>query len=245
MWLALVALAVFGCVLSAPFMLPVLRQMLAGKHLPVPFPVLLGLQGLQVLALASLAAFAGVWASPKVGVDAPLIRARLGGQRVGMRLLGLVPDAVLAGTVCAAAVLLLSLAMKARLPSGVGAFPPMSPWRTASAAFYGGLVEEILFRWGFLTLLAYLFGRLGLGRGAAFVAANVAAAAAFAASHLPAALALGMQLTPVVVSYLLVANGAVALVFGWLFRRHGLESAMLAHGSTDLWLHSVFPVLGL
>jgi membrane protease YdiL (CAAX protease family) len=56
---------------------------------------------------------------------------------------------------------------------------------------------------------------------------------------------MGMHPTLVLVVYLLVGNGLVGLVFGWLFRRRGLESAMLAHGSTDLWLHTVFPVLGL
>lgn len=244
LWVALVALAALGLVLSVPFMLPVLEQMLVGKHLPMSIPVALGLQNFQVLVLASLAAAAGVWAAPKSGLDAPLLRARLGGERVGGRLLRLVPDAVLAGTVSAAALLLFSLAMKARLPAGVGEFPPMSPWRTASAAFYGGIVEEILCRWGLLTVFASLLGRLGLSRGTAFWGANAVAALAFGLLHLPGAHALGMPLTPLVLSYLLVANGVVGLVCGWLFRRRGLESAMLAHGSADLWLHTVFPVLG-
>jgi hypothetical protein len=245
LWVALVGLSAFALVASAPFLLPVLEQMLAGKHLPMSIPVVLALQAFQALVLAALAALAGVWAAPKAGLDAPLLRARLSGERVGGRFLRLLPDAVLAGTVCAAAVLLFSLAMKSRLPAGVGEFPPMSPWRTLTAAFYGGIIEEILSRWGLLSLFAFLLGLLGVGRATAFWGANLLSALAFGASHLGGAGALGMPLTPVVLGYLVVANGGVGLVFGWLFRRRGLEAAMLAHGSTDVWLHTVFPVLGL
>jgi membrane protease YdiL (CAAX protease family) len=245
MWGALVGLGAVGLLVSAPFMLRVLQQMLAGRNVPMPLGLVLLLQSVQVLVLVGLAAAVGVWTAPRVGLDAPLVRARLGGEPVARRLLGLVPDAVLAGTLSAAGVLALSLALKSRLPPGVGEFPEMSAWATASAAAYGGLVEEILCRWGLLALFAYLLDKLGLSRTTGFWVANVAAALGFGLLHLPGAFALGMRPSLVVVSYLLVANGLVGVVFGWLFRRRGLESAMLAHGSADLWLHTVFPVLGL
>jgi Type II CAAX prenyl endopeptidase Rce1-like len=245
LWLGLVVLAAVGVLLATPFLLPVLKHMLAGRKLPLSTGTVLALQGLQVVVFASLAAAIGVWAGPSVGLDAPLLRARLAGKRVGRRLLGLVPDSVLAGTLSAAGVLLLSLALKSRLPAGVGAFPDMSPWATATAAFYGGIVEEILCRWGLLALFAFALDRLGVSRGTGFWVANVASALGFGLLHLPAAFQLGMRPTPYVLGYLLLGNGVVGLVCGWLFRRRGLESAMLAHGSADLWLHTVFPVLGL
>ncbi len=245
MWAALVGLATLGLLVSTPFLLRVLQEMLGGRHVPLPLGVVLLLQDVQVLILAGLAAAAGVWTAPRVGLDAPLVRARLGGAQVAGRLFRRVPDAVLAGTLSAACVLLLSVALKSRLPSGVGEFPGMSPWTTATAAAYGALVEEILCRWGLLAVFAYLLDRLGVSRPTGFWVANVAAALGFGLLHLPAAFALGMHPNFVGVAYLLVGNGLVGLVFGWLFRRRGLESAMLAHGSTDLWLHTVFPVLGL
>jgi membrane protease YdiL (CAAX protease family) len=245
MWGALVGLAALGLLVSSPFLLRVLQEVLAGRHVPLPLGVIILLQLVQVLILAGLAAAAGVWTAPRVGLDAPLVRARLAGAPVAGRLLRLVPDAVLAGTLSAACVLLLSVALKSRLPSGLGDFPGMSPWTMATAAAYGALVEEVVCRWGLLALFAYLLDRLGMSRPAGFWVANVAAALGFGLLHLPGAFALGVHPNVVVVTYLLVGNGLVGLVFGWLFRRRGLESAMLAHGSTDLWLHTVFPVLGL
>lgn len=244
LWLALLGLAAAGLLLATPFLLPVVQQMLLGKKVHTPLGVVLALQGGQLLVFSGLMAAVGVWCAPAVGLDAPLLRSRLAGQRVGRRLLGLLPTAVLWGTLSAAVLLVLSLAFKSHLPTG-GAFPDMPVWRTATAAFYGAIVEELLCRWGLLTLFAFLLAKLGVSRTAGFWVANVMAALAFAALHLPAALALGMRPTPLVLGYLLVANSLVGLVCGWLFRRRGLESAMLAHGSADLWLHTVFPVLGL
>jgi membrane protease YdiL (CAAX protease family) len=245
LWLGLVALSAVGVLVATPFLLPIVQHILAGRKVPLSTGIVLALQGLQVVVFASLAAAIGVWTAPRLGLDAPLLRARLGGERVGRRLLGLVPGSVLAGTLSAAAVLLLSLALKSRLPAGVGAFPEMSPWATVTAAFYGAIVEEILCRWGLLALFAFVLDRFGVSRGTGFWVANVASALGFGLLHLPAAFQLGMRPTPYVLGYLLLGNGVVGLLCGWLFRRRGLESAMLAHGSADLWLHTVFPVLGL
>jgi Type II CAAX prenyl endopeptidase Rce1-like len=244
LWLALMGLAAAGLLLATPFLLPVVQQMLAGKKLPIPLGVVLAAQAGQLLLLCGLMAAVGVWCAPQLGLDAPLLRARLAGERVSARLLRLLPTAALWGTLSATVLLGLSLAFKSHLPTG-GAFPDMPVWRTATAAFYGAIVEELLCRWGLLTLFAFLLAKLGVGRMAGFWVANTLAALLFAASHLPAAFALGMPPTPVVLGYLLLANSLVGLVCGWLFQRKGLESAMLTHGCADLWLHTVFPVLGL
>ena len=45
------------------------------------------------------------------------------------------------------------------------------------------------------------------------------------------------------VTYVLAANAPAGLLFGWLFRRRGLESAMLAHGAANVWLHAALPAL--
>jgi membrane protease YdiL (CAAX protease family) len=246
MWLALVGLGVLGVFGATPFFLPVLAKVLSGHKAPLPVGVLLLLQDVQALVLLVAPAVAlGVWAAPRVGLDAPLLRARLAGERVGKRLLQLLPLAVLAGTVGAASTLVLSLAMKSRLPAGVGDFPPLPPWVSATSALYGGIVEELLTRWGLLSFFALAFARLGLSPTRGFWAANVASALGFGLLHLPGARALHMPLTPLVVGYLVVGNSLVGLLCGWLFRRRGLESAMLAHGSADLWLHTVFPLFGL
>ncbi|MGO9831100.1 MAG: type II CAAX prenyl endopeptidase Rce1 family protein [Myxococcaceae bacterium] len=243
--LGLVALASVGLLAATPLLVGVLKAMLAGRRVPLPLGFILVLQDAQALVLASLAATVGLWTAPRVGLDAPLLRARLGGAPVAQRLLRLLPPSVLAGSLGALSVLALSSALKPSLPAVLFALPSLRGWAGASGAFYGGLVEELLFRWGLLSLVAFALDRLGLRQGTGFWAANLAAALAFGLLHLPPALQLGVPLTPLVVAYLLAGNAVVGLVCGWLFRRRGLESAMVGHASADLWLHAVFPALGL
>src|SRR5207302_617263 len=61
-------------------------------------------------------------------------------------------------------------------------------WAGATSAFYGGIIEELLLRWGVLTALLALARKLGARDG--FWTANILAAALFGLGHLPAALQL-------------------------------------------------------
>jgi len=45
------------------------------------------------------------------------------------------------------------------------------------------------------------------------------------------------------VPIVLLGNFPPGLFFEWLFRRKGLESAMIAHGAADVWLHAALPLL--
>jgi len=51
-------------------------------------------------------------------------------------------------------------------------------------------------------------------------------------------------ITAMVVLRALVLNGIGGVVFGWLFWKRGLETAIIAHFSADLILHVVVPALG-
>jgi membrane protease YdiL (CAAX protease family) len=70
-----------------------------------------------------------------------------------------------------------------------------------------------------------------------FWAANVVTAVLFGLGHLPATAALA-PLTAVLVVRAVVLNGLAGLLFGWLYRRYGLEWAMVSHFGTDLVLHA-------
>ena len=114
-------------------------------------------------------------------------------------------------------------------------------WQGFLASFYGGIVEEVMMRLFLLTLLAWLGSKLSHtadGRPTTIIlwAATIITGLIFGIGHLPAAAAIGIQLTPLYVVRTLVLNG-VGVIFGWLYWRRGLESAMLAHFSTDIVVH--------
>lgn len=101
---------------------------------------------------------------------------------------------------------------------------------------YGGITEELLLRWGLMTALVwlpwrFLQGRQGAPRAAYFWLAIVTSAVLFGAGHLPAATALVGELTLEVVVFVVGANAAFGVLFGYLFWRYGLEAAMIAHAT--------------
>lgn len=118
----------------------------------------------------------------------------------------------------------------------VAAHRPAAPV-VVGGLLYGGLAEEVMLRWGVMSLVAWtLVALLGVPRqGLAKVSAAVVAAGLFAAAHLPA-LAGQIELTPLVLVRTLLVNGLAGLLYGWLFWRRHLEAAMAAHAATHLGL---------
>ena len=109
---------------------------------------------------------------------------------------------------------------------------------------YGGITEELLLRWGVMTLLLWTPWRL-FQRGAAkprpgiVVFAVLASALVFGLGHLPTVLAFGGELSRGVVLYVLGGNALFGIVTGFLFWRYGLEAAMLAHALAHVFVHFV------
>jgi hypothetical protein len=247
LWLALLVLGLLGFGLATPYFLTLFEQLArtAGRPLP-PLPVLLLSEAVKVGVLCGVAGFLGVRAARRTGLAAPLLEARLAGAPIGLKLLQLVPLALLVGTVGSLVVVGLNLALAGSLPDAMrlGAQQVAPGDRLgaflvgASSAFYGGVVEELLLRWGLLSLLMWAGLRLGLARLPAFWVANVLSALLFGAGHLPVVLAAGFGGAPVI-GYVVVANAAVGLACGVLFFRRGLEQAILAHAWADVALHAL------
>jgi membrane protease YdiL (CAAX protease family) len=233
----LVALCVAGIVLSSPYLLAVIR---AARPPFSPF-VLLAVQALQVLLLSALAAWAGVRFAARAGLDAPWLRAFAERRERPPAFGSVAIEAAAVGSVTAIAVTAVALMLRSSVPEFL--WRPVSAgfWVRASSLFYGGIVEETLIRWGVLTALFALLRRFGARE--AFWPANVAAALLFGALHLPAVAFSHTPLTPAVVAHVLLGNGIAGAVFGWMFRRRGLEGAMVAHGAADVWLQAALPAL--
>ena len=119
-------------------------------------------------------------------------------------------------------------------------------WVGLLASLYGGVTEELFLRFGLMSLLAWAGWRLA-GRPddlplAAAWAAILLAALLFGLGHLGATAAI-FELTPAVLTRMLVLNGIAGVAFGWLYWRYDLLAAMSAHFAADLVLHVVAVLL--
>ena len=206
--------------------------------LPLPLWAMVLLSGLQTAVLLALCVAAGVWLAPKVGLRAPAAAYCAAGEPIGPALRAQAVPGALGGV--AGAVWLWTLALVA--PAALQPSDPGSVMPLVVKLLYGGITEELLVRWGVMTLVLWAGWRLlqrGQGRpGNALVAAAVLLSAVlFALGHLPAAQAMAGELTPPVVAFVLVGNSAFGLVAGWLYARHGLEAAIIAHVLAHLLSH--------
>ena len=98
-------------------------------------------------------------------------------------------------------------------------------------------------RFGLMSVLALALRAVWRRRDAdlppaVFWIANILAALLFGLGLLPATTAL-VPLTAAVVLRAIVLNGVAGIVFGVLFRRYGLEWAMVSHFGADIVLHVI------
>ena len=101
------------------------------------------------------------------------------------------------------------------------------------AILYGGVIEEVMLRLFWMTLVASALWKLFAKKEekpttAILIVANVIAALLFGVGHLPATLML-LGDSPMIIARCISMNGAFGLLFGYLYCRHGLRYAMLAH----------------
>ena len=115
----------------------------------------------------------------------------------------------------------------------------VSSW--IASVLYGGVVEEVMLRLFFMSLIAFVVWKLFYKKydkenipTSVFVIANVIAALAFAAGHLPATVMMFEKLTALIIFRCFLLNGGFALVFGWVYRKYGIAYAAVAHAMAHI-----------
>ena len=208
-------------VLVLPRLLVLIPELTGRPAPPIPLWALILASLVQSGVLLGLAVWCGCALAADVGLHAPLFEGSLEGSRA--RLLPGVIGGVLGGALLAAFVMF--------APPELSAAQQRLEAPLVARVLYGGITEELLLRWGMMTLLVWLPWRfLGARRASWVWLAIILSAVAFGAGHLPAAGLLIGHLTPLITLWVLGANALFGILFGFLYWRHGLESAMLAHG---------------
>lgn len=212
-----------------------LPRLLGDVALPVPLSILMLASLAQSALLLALATWAGVAFAPALGLSAPAFEAAAMRQSVTRALRPQISLGLIAGGIGGMLLFFLSHHMPAALAAAQTRFNiPI-----LARILYGGLTEELLLRWGVMTTLLWLLWRfvqrrLGLPRPTVVWLAIVTSALLFGAGHLPAAATLIGHLSGELVLFVVTANALLGVLFGYLFWRRGLETAMIAHGLSHL-----------
>ena len=99
---------------------------------------------------------------------------------------------------------------------------------------YGGIIEEILLRLFFLTLLLFLFQKISKSKASwTSYTAVIVSAIVFGLLHLPA-MALIAELTPMIAVRTVLLNALPGMLFGYIYLKEGLWYSMLTHMFTHI-----------
>jgi membrane protease YdiL (CAAX protease family) len=233
----LLAASVAATLLVLPFLLaliPALAQVFT--------PVVLVAQLIQSLILFSVTIFFGLLLAERVGFGLPVLEGK---KPVGYlkTILGI---SVGMGVVATLLIVLLSLAFFDLSRALLSVEMSIAPWKALLASFYGAIAEEVLCRLFLMTLFVWVSFKIAktkdgrptpIGVWLAIVLSSVL----FGLGHLPLTGDL-VALSPSVIARAILLSGVAGVIFGWLYQKYGLESAMISHFSCDITLHVVVPL---
>lgn len=117
-----------------------------------------------------------------------------------------------------------------------------------ASILYGGVIEEVMLRLFFMSLLALIGWKLFCKKEdtvpeKVLIVSNLLAAVLFAAGHLPATVQVFGHLTPVILFRCFLMNGAFGIVFGRIYRKYGIQYAMLAHMLTHIVSKTIWLII--
>lgn len=116
---------------------------------------------------------------------------------------------------------------------------------TLAARFlYGGITEEILMRFGLMTLIVWICSKIFKGKKPiVYWIGILLVSILFGLGHFPVAYMAVENPSAALLTYVVVGNALGGIIFGWLYWKHGLESAFLAHIFTHVVLVLAQPLL--
>jgi hypothetical protein len=232
--LLILAVSLPGIALMVPSSLRELGGSLAkrlpeGKTLP-PKPVLIAAQLVQSVLLVGGLTAVGTALAHRVGLGAPVFRAIAHGTGVAQALPNPLPVVLI--SLAGSAIFLVTYYALLRPWLGETTARAMDGFRNRLGIglriLYGGIVEEVITRWGLMSFLAWVAAFL-LPETAAIWTAIVLSGVLFGLGHLPSYLAAGCERSPALVITQVVLNLFASLVFGYLFWQYGLLAAMISH----------------
>jgi hypothetical protein len=248
----LLAAATFGVIAVLPYSLAMQAGLLETikTQLSFPFEVVLIINVLQSVVLFAVAIGLGMLAANRIGLGLPILEAKLASEKVWPKIKAILPISIIIGVVGSLIIIALDLwVFNPALMQELGEQAQVlnldvgqpAAWKGLLASFYGGINEEILLRLFMMSVLAWLgkfISHTADGRPTVAVLwiANVLAAVLFGLGHLPATSML-LPLTALVITRAIILNGLLGVAFGYLYMKHGLESAMISHFSADIVLH--------
>lgn len=235
-----------ACVISSFLILPYVLA-LNPAVAKIFSPVLVLAQIIQATIIFSLAAFFGLLLAPRVGFGLPVLESYLQRKNPHRYLKSILGQSIGLGILATVLIVVLSIITEQVSVSLLKSEVAVPLWKSFLASFYGGIAEEVLMRLGIMTLFVWITIKIKKTKDnkptkTGIWISIILSSIIFGLGHLPITSSL-VAITPIVIFRAVLLNGVGGIIFGWLYQKHGLESAMISHFTADIGLHVVVPFI--
>lgn len=188
---------------------------------------------IQTMVFIAIAAAFGIAVSYKTNLHAPFLEALASNQRLWSALQPQIIPSLIVG-VGGAIIFLLAYYFVFRPRLDKKTVQCMENLRMSvgilGRVFYGGIVEEVLCRWGLMSFFVWI-GTLLFGYPSSLIIwiAIIISGLLFGLAHLPGYLSFGCKKTSAFITSVMGLNLWASIIFGWLFWQYGLCAAIIAH----------------
>ena len=210
-------------------------------------PKIIFLGAIQNLALFAIAIFVGLLLSKRIGMGLPILQGVLEGKNQTKEFKSILLPSISLGILAGVLIVLLSIPFDKLIPDFQILKESTAAWKALLASFYGGIAEEVLLRLFLVSLFVWIIWKIKKDKDGSPTALGIwlsiiLASVFFGLGHLPATAQI-TSLTGIVIARAIILNGIGGIIFGWLYWKKGLESAIIAHFSTDIVLHVITPFI--
>jgi membrane protease YdiL (CAAX protease family) len=192
----------------------------------------------------ALLTYFGLLFSEKTGFTIPLLNTYLDGESISSQLKSLLIPSLGLGVLAGVLIVGADIVSLKYLVISQPAVEDPGLWQGIMYCFFGGIGGEITWRLFGMSFIVWVLGTVS-SRGndpsvLIIIVSIVLASVLFGLLHVEFN---NGFFTGNILSNLRIflLNGVGGLFFGWLYWKKGLESAMIAHFSTDIILHVVAP----
>ena len=193
-------------------------------------------QSLKYLVLVNptilllIAVVVGTLLYDKVGFSVPTISSILKIEQPKIKLIEQVKFGVLFGLLAGILTTINGIVFKFSLPQEFIELGNKIKITTVARFLYGGLTEELLMRFGFMTLVVWLVSKITKNLSSStYWTGILVASILFAVGHFPVVFNAVENPSISLLTYVLIGNSIAGLFFGWLYWRKGLEAAFIGH----------------
>lgn len=182
------------------------------------------------IILLLIAVIVGSLLFDKVGFSVPTISSILKIEQPKIKFIEQVKFGVFFGLLVGILITVIGIVFKSSLPQEFIEIGVKIKITTVARFLYGGLTEELLMRFGFMTLVVWLIFKIKKNLNSSTYWAGIfTASILFAVGHFPVVFNAIQSPTISLLTYVLIGNSIAGLFFGWLYWKKGLEAAFIAH----------------